>query len=114
MIRVKGLTKAYGDAVVVDDVSFDVASGEAVALWGHNGAGKTTIVRCLFGLVSYRGEVTVGGHDARRDGKEARRLMGHVPQELSFFDVKLANKAKDQGILAQQQYEEQKNAGPRF
>lgn len=86
MIRVQGLTKAYGDAVVVDDVSFDVASGEAVALWGHNGAGKTTIVRCLFGLVSYRGDVSVGGHDARRDGKEARRLMGHVPQELSFFD----------------------------
>lgn len=86
MIRVEGLRKMYGGVVAVDDVSFSVASGESVALWGHNGAGKTTIVRCLFGLVSYEGTVTVGGHDARRDGKAARRLMGHVPQELSFFD----------------------------
>lgn len=86
MIRVEGLRKVYGGVVAVDDVSFTVASGESVALWGHNGAGKTTIVRCLFGLVSYEGAVTVGGHDARDDGKAARALMGHVPQELSFFD----------------------------
>ncbi len=86
MIRVEGLRKVYGGVVAVDDVSFTVASGESVALWGHNGAGKTTIVRCLFGLVSYEGTVTVGGHDARDDGKAARALMGHVPQELSFFD----------------------------
>lgn len=86
MIHVEGLTKRYRDVAVVDGVSFAVALGESVALWGHNGAGKTTIVRCLFGLVSYEGTATVGGHDATREGKAARRLMGHVPQELSFYD----------------------------
>jgi len=86
MIRVTRLSKRYGRKAVVDDVSFTVAPGEAVALWGPNGAGKTTVLRCLLGLVGYDGAITVSRLDARRHGKAVRRLLGHVPQELSFFD----------------------------
>ena len=86
MITIDRLTKRYGDAVVVDDFSLTIPAGESVALWGPNGAGKTTVVRSILGLVGYEGTITVAGFDAREEGKAARRLMGYVPQELSFYD----------------------------
>ncbi len=86
MIEVSGLTKAYGDAVVVDDFDVTITAGDSVALWGPNGAGKTTVIRCLLGLVSYKGAITVGGLDARSRGKAVRTMIGYVPQELSFYD----------------------------
>jgi len=86
MIEVRYLTKRFGRFTAVQDLSFTVAEGEAVALWGANGAGKTTAVRCLLNLFPYEGEITVNGLDARRQSKAVRRLVGFVPQELSFHD----------------------------
>lgn len=86
MIRVEGLTKRFGDVTVLDDVSFTVPEGEAVALWGPNGAGKTTAVRCILGFLGYEGEIEVNGIDARRRPKAVRHIVGHVPQELVFYD----------------------------
>ncbi len=87
IICVTGLTKIFGRrrrVVAVDELSFSIVPGQAVALWGPNGAGKTTVIKCLLGLLRYRGQVQVGGHDARHQGKAARRLMGYVPQEITF------------------------------
>jgi len=86
MIEVRNLTKRFGRFTAVDDLSFTVAAGEAVALWGANGAGKTTAVRCLLNLFPFGGEILVDGLDARRASKEVRRRIGFVPQELSFHD----------------------------
>ncbi len=86
MITIEHLTKRYGDFVAVDDVSIGVAAGEAVALWGPNGAGKTTVIRCLLGLASHEGTIRVGAYDTSTHAKQARRLIGHVPQELAFFN----------------------------
>ncbi len=86
MIRIAGLTKRYGRRTVLRDVDLDVAPGAAVALWGPNGAGKTTVVLSVLGFVAYRGSITVDGHDARRDGKAVRSLIGYVPQAPTFFD----------------------------
>jgi ABC-type multidrug transport system ATPase subunit len=86
VIELKGLTKRYGELTVLDDISLTVADGEAVALWGPNGAGKTTIVRSILGLIGYEGTVEINGIDACRRPKAARHLIGHVPQELSFYD----------------------------
>jgi ABC-type multidrug transport system ATPase subunit len=86
MIEINGLTKTFGRATVVDAVSLAIHAGEAVALWGENGAGKTTIIRCVLGLLRYRGTIRVAGLDAWRDGKRARQLVGYVPQELGFYD----------------------------
>lgn len=84
MIQVTNLTKRFGRFTAVDDLSFTVSPGEAVALWGANGAGKTTAVRCLLNFFPYEGEIAVNGLDARKQSKDVRRLIGFVPQELSF------------------------------
>lgn len=86
MIDVRNLTKRFGRLVAIDDLSFAVAQGEAVAFWGANGAGKTTALRCLLNLFPYEGTITIAGLDARADGRAARKLIGFVPQELSFHD----------------------------
>ncbi len=86
LVEVRGLVKAFGAARAVDGLGFAVSPGEAVALWGANGAGKTTAIRCLLGLLPYAGEVRIDGIDVAADGKGARRRIGFVPQELGFHD----------------------------
>ncbi|GAB4563171.1 MAG: hypothetical protein Kow0047_11800 [Anaerolineae bacterium] len=86
MIRVRELTKRYGAVAALEGLSFDVGSGEAVALWGPNGAGKTTAIRCILGVVPFEGQVEVCGHDVRLRGRLARQQIGFVPQDLSFHD----------------------------
>lgn len=86
MIEVRNLTKRFGRFTAVDDLSFTVEPGGAVALWGANGAGKTTAVRCLLNLFPFEGDIIINGLDVCRQSKAVRRLIGFVPQELSFHD----------------------------
>lgn len=86
MIRIENIKKRFGGTTALDGVSLHVALGDSVALWGANGAGKTTLIRCVLGLLRCAGRVEVGGHDVRRDGKNARLLIGYVPQEIGFYD----------------------------
>lgn len=86
MIVVSEVTKRFGALAAVADLSFEVLPGQAVALWGANGAGKTTALRCLLGLLPYQGKVTVAGMDVQRQGKAVRQMVGFVPQELNFHD----------------------------
>lgn len=86
MIRIDHLVKRFGRSYAVQDVSLTLARGDSVALWGANGAGKTTVIRCVLGLLPYEGTIEIAGLDLRRHGKAARRLIGYVPQELGFYD----------------------------
>ena len=86
MIVAKGVTKRYGRVYAVRDVNIDVPAGRSLALWGSNGAGKTTFIRCLLGVMRFRGQATIGGQDVRRHGRAARAMVGYVPQELAFHD----------------------------
>ncbi len=86
MIHFQNLTKDFGRFRAVNNLSLDVAPQQAIALWGANGAGKTTVIKCLLGLLSYQGTITVDGRDAKAQGREVRALLGYVPQELAFYD----------------------------
>ncbi len=86
MIQAQNLTKSFGKLIAVDQVSFQINPGEAVAFWGSNGAGKTTLLRCLLGVIPFQGEVRINGFDVVKNSKAARRVIGFVPQEISFHD----------------------------
>lgn len=86
MIDVRDLTVRFGPATVVDGVTFHVPAGGSLALWGENGAGKTTAIRAMLGLVPFDGTVRVAGHDVRTHGRAVRAAVGYVPQQLSFYD----------------------------
>lgn len=86
IVSVKNLTKTYeGGFTALNDVSLDIEQGEILALLGPNGAGKTTLISTICGLVSpTSGTVTVGGHDIISSFREARSLIGLVPQEITI------------------------------
>lgn len=86
MISVRDLHVRYGRSPVIEGLSFELARGESLALWGGNGAGKTTVIRALLGQLRCRGTLEIGGFDARRQGRRARAQLGYVPQQLSFYD----------------------------
>ena len=85
MIEFSNVTKNYGKFTALDDFSLSVESGEAVALWGPNGAGKTTAMKCLLDLLRYKGQIMVDGLNAHKQGREARRRIGYVPQQISLY-----------------------------
>jgi ABC-2 type transport system ATP-binding protein len=86
VLEARGLRKAFGGLVAVDDVSLTVDRGETVGLLGPNGAGKTTTISMLCGLLAAdAGEVRVGGEDMHPRATRPRRLLGYVPQDLAVY-----------------------------
>jgi ABC-2 type transport system ATP-binding protein len=87
-VSVTGLSKAYGDKVVLDSVDLTIGEGEVIALLGPNGAGKTTIVRILSTLIpADAGTATVMGYDLRREGGAVRRVIGVTGQFSAVDDL---------------------------
>jgi ABC-2 type transport system ATP-binding protein len=85
MIATEGLTKEYGGARGIRDVSLAVNEGEIFGFLGPNGAGKTTTIRTLMGLLRpTRGRATIGGHDCWAEAPAIKRFVGYLPSEFSF------------------------------
>jgi ABC-2 type transport system ATP-binding protein len=87
MIEARGLTKYYGKLAAIQDVSFDVVSGEVLGFLGPRAAGKTTMMRILAGyLPPSVGHVRVAGYDMYEDPLEARRHVGYLPENLPLYN----------------------------
>lgn len=81
VIKVSGLSKRYGEKLVLDDVSFEVKEGLFFGCFGPNGAGKSTLLRILTGQIQQSsGEATVLGLDCRTQGIEVKKAIGIVPE----------------------------------
>jgi ABC-2 type transport system ATP-binding protein len=81
MIKTDGLSKRYGDTLVVDAVSFVVEPGEVLGFLGANGAGKSTTMRMIAGFIApTSGGVSVCGYDIERSPVEAKACMGYLPE----------------------------------
>jgi len=87
VIEVRALTKRYGHARGVDDLTFEVGPGEAFGFLGPNGAGKTTTIRTLLDFIRpTSGSVRVFGLDPRREGVRVHGRVGYLPGELALYE----------------------------
>ncbi len=85
-VRVRDLTRKFGDFTAVDAVSFDVAEGEIFGFLGPNGAGKTTTIKMLIGLLPpTSGNARVAGLDVTTHGPELRQRIGYMSQKFSLY-----------------------------
>ncbi|NIR29854.1 MAG: ABC transporter ATP-binding protein [Gammaproteobacteria bacterium] len=86
VIEARGLVRHFGRFVAVDDVDVTVAAGEVFGLLGANGAGKTTIIRMLCGLLPpTAGDIRVAGIDMVRHARRARARIGYVAQRFALY-----------------------------
>jgi len=86
-IRATQLTRRFGSFVAVDGITFEVRSGEVFGFLGANGAGKTTVIRMLTGLLlPTAGQATVAGHDVYRESEAIKRDIGYMSQRFSLYD----------------------------
>ena len=86
-IEVDGLTRRFGTFTAVDAISFDVAQGEVFGFLGANGAGKTTAIRMLIGLLApTAGSARVAGYDVATQAELVKRNIGYMSQRFSLYE----------------------------
>ncbi len=86
MIKTNKLTRSYGDFIAVDDVSFNIKQGEIVGLLGHNGAGKTTIMKMLTGyLEPGSGTIEIDGLDISQQQRAVQKKIGYLPENCPVY-----------------------------
>lgn len=86
MIEVKNITKRYGKAVAVENISFTIEDGEIVGLLGPNGAGKSTTMNILTGFLEQtEGEAIIDGFDTLKKPKKAKKEIGYMPEGVPLY-----------------------------
>lgn len=86
VIEINHLTKNYGKNRGVSDVSFQVQEGEIFGFLGQNGAGKSTTIRSMLGLIQFeKGQIQILGKDIQKNQQEILREIGYMPSEAMFY-----------------------------
>jgi ABC-2 type transport system ATP-binding protein len=87
VVKVNQLTKRFGSFIATNAISFEVKQGEIFGFLGANGAGKTTAMRMLSGLLSpTSGQATVAGFDVERESELVKRHIGYMSQKFSLYE----------------------------
>ena len=116
MIEVQALTRYYGKNLAVDGVSFTIGSGEIVGLLGHNGAGKTTIMRMLSGyLEPSGGSIDIDGAALATNAHQIQQQLGYLPENLPVYpDMMVADyleyAATLKGVASTDRYQQMREA----
>ncbi len=84
MLQVRGLTKQYEKILAVNNISFEVNSGEIGVLLGPNGAGKSTTIKSIAGLLKFQGEILIQGESNK--SVQAKKVFGYVPETAAIYE----------------------------
>ena len=91
MIQLTDVTKRYDDTTVVDSLNIQINPGEIVGIIGHNGAGKSTTMKMIAGLIEpTSGTVRVMGHDIQKEGLKVKGRIGYLPEESPLYEAMTA------------------------
>lgn len=86
-LKINDVTGGYGHLPVLKDISFEVKSGEMVGLIGLNGAGKSTTIKNVIGLLTpTKGKITIDGQTLREDSDTYRKKIGYIPETPSLYE----------------------------
>ncbi|NLM44730.1 MAG: ABC transporter ATP-binding protein [Clostridiales bacterium] len=87
IIKIRELTKKYGDFTAVNNLNLEIYEGEVFGLLGPNGAGKTTTLLMLLGLTEpTKGVAEVNGYDATKETLQVKRIVGYLPDHVGFYE----------------------------
>lgn len=87
MLRIKELTKLYGDKRAVDKLTLNIAPGEIYGFIGHNGAGKTTTIKSCCGILRFEeGEIFVDGISIKENPLECKKRLAYIPDNPDMYD----------------------------
>jgi ABC-2 type transport system ATP-binding protein len=87
MIGLKNVTKRYGDVVAVSDLDLTIEDGEIMGIIGHNGAGKSTTLKMILGLIKpTSGQIWVMGRDMAKESTYVKQFIGYLPEESPLYE----------------------------
>ena len=86
MLKIEGLTKLYGSKAAVDDLTLHILPGEIYGFIGHNGAGKTTSIKCCCGILRFeKGDIEIDGVSVRADPLSCKRKLAYIPDNPDMY-----------------------------
>lgn len=86
MLKIEGLTKLYGSKAAVDDLTLHILPGEIYGFIGHNGAGKTTSIKCCCGILRFeKGDIEIDGVSVRADPLNCKRKLAYIPDNPDMY-----------------------------
>ena len=87
MLQIKNFSKKYGDFVAVDNLTLTVAKGEICAFIGHNGAGKSTTIKCMVGALNFNsGEILIDGISIKNNPIDCKKNIAYVPDNPDIYN----------------------------
>lgn len=87
MLKIKDLTKTYGDKKAVDDLTLHIRPGEIYGFIGHNGAGKTTTLKSVAGIIDFdKGEILIDGISIKDEPIKCKRMIAYIPDNPDLYD----------------------------
>jgi ABC-2 type transport system ATP-binding protein len=89
LVEIKGLCKRYAAKAdyTIKNINIEANEGEIIGILGHNGAGKSTTIKCITGMHPYeKGTIKIGGYDLAKDAINAKKNFGYVSDEHVLFE----------------------------
>ncbi|EAY23942.1 ATP-binding cassette domain-containing protein [Microscilla marina] len=85
-IKIEGVTKSYGNQKAVNDISFEVKTGEILGFLGPNGAGKTTTMKMITNYIAIsQGDITIGGKSVKKHADDLKKHIGYLPEHNPLY-----------------------------